>query len=162
MSKAQNFSKNEKITFDDVLAIIDNVCEDKIRSIISAADGNIHELARKLYTNKFGDVVFYPWSHKPFNEYDPESYCTGLEIEATFYFNSDEIENLKLNGTRFVTIWLLENGTVQKIRIDGGEFWHDGQSDKTIYINRLKEHYETNPELFEASEFFEADNQKGV
>ena len=96
MSKAQNFSKNEKITFDDVLAIIDNVCEDKIRSIISTADGSIHELARKLYTNKFGDVVFYPWSHKPFNEYDPESYCTGLEIEATFYFNPDEIKNLKL------------------------------------------------------------------
>ena len=48
MSKAQNFSKNEKITFDDVLAIIDNVCEDKIRSIISTADGSIHELARKL------------------------------------------------------------------------------------------------------------------
>ena len=85
-----------------------------------------------------------------------------MEIEATFYFNSDEIENLKLNGTRFVTIWLLENGTVQKIRIDGGEFWHDGQSDKTIYINRLKEHYETNPELFEASDFFEVDNQKGA
>ena len=77
-------------------------------------------------------------------------------------FNSDEIENLKLNGTRFVTIWLLENGTVQKIRIDGGGFWHDGQSDKTIYINRLKEHYETNPELFEASDFFEVDNQKGA
>lgn len=162
MSKAQNFSKKEKTKFDDVLAIIDNIGEEKIRSIISTSDGSIHEIARQLYTNKFSELVFYPWSHKPFNEYDPESYCTGLEIEATFYFNSDEIENLRVNGTRYVTIWLLENGTVQKIRIDGGELWRDGQPDETLYINKLKERYETNPELFAVSDFFEVDNQKGA
>ena len=43
MNKIQYFSEEKKVTFDDVLAIIDNVCEDKIRSIISVSDGIIYK-----------------------------------------------------------------------------------------------------------------------
>ena len=122
MNKIQYFSEEKKVTFDDVLAIIDNVCEDKIRSIISASDGNIHEIARQLYANKFGSIAFYPWSENGFNQDDPATYCTGLEIETTFYFNEGEIDGIKLNGSRLVTIWASETGFIHRIQMDGGEF----------------------------------------
>lgn len=162
MNKIKDISEEKKVTFDDVLAIIDNVCEDKIRSIISASDGNIHEIARQLYANKFGDLVFYPWSENGFNQDDPATYCTGLEIETTFYFNAGEIEDIKLNGTRLVTMWVSESGFLHNIRIGGGVLFSGDYPDLSLYIPKLKARFEGNPELFVASDFLEIDSQRGA
>ena len=162
MNKIKDFSDEKKVTFDDVLAIIDNVCEDKIRSIISASDGNIHEIARQLYANKFGSIAFYPWSENGFNQDDPATYCTGLEIETTFYFNEGEIDGIKLNGSRLVTIWMSETGFIHRIQMDGGEFVSLGHPNSPLYISKLKERYKANPDLFVASDFLEIDSQRGA
>lgn len=162
MCKNQVFSEEKQVTFDDVLAIIDNVCKAKVRSIISASDGNIHEIARQLYANKFGDLVFYPWCEKRFNEDDPATYCTGLEIETTFFFNAGEIDDIKVNGSRLVTMWVSKSGLIHGIRMEGGEFFFVGHPDSPLYVSKLKERYKANPELFAVSDFLEIDNKRGV
>ena len=43
MCKNQVLLEDKQVTFDDTKAIIDNVCEDKIRSIISVSDGIIYK-----------------------------------------------------------------------------------------------------------------------
>ena len=43
MCENQVLSEDKQVTFDEAKAIIDNVCEDKIRSIISVSDGIIYK-----------------------------------------------------------------------------------------------------------------------
>ncbi len=155
MNKIQDFSEKKQVTFDDVLKLIDTVCEDKIRSIISASGGDIPEIARDFYANNFGDIVFYPWSRVGFDEDDPETYCDGLEIEATFFFNADDIDGIKMNGTRLVTIWVTEGGFLEDLKLDGGKLYLKGRSNTYLDISRLKEQYAKNPELFVVSDYIE-------
>lgn len=172
MHKIKIFSEEKQSTFDDVITIIDTVCEEKIRSIISTYDGSFQDLVIRLYSERFGELEFFPWSENYFDQNDPDTYCTGIQISATFFFCAGEIDGITVGGHRYVTLCLSGSHSISKLRMDGGLLHIKGpanfsntsmeySSGKSFYIDVLQSRYDENPEDFNVSDYFEVDNQKG-
>ena len=172
MNKIKIFSEEKQSTFDDVITIIDTVCEEKIRSIVSTYDGSFQDLVIRLYSKRFGDLEFFPWSENYFDQNNPNTYCTGMEIYASFFFRAGEIDGLSVGGYRNVSLRLSGSHSISNLRMDGGllhikrpvnfsSISMGYSSGESVYIDVLQRRYDENPEKFNASDYFEVYNQKG-
>ena len=143
---------DENVTFDDVLNIIYDECYKKVCNIIVTTEGDFYKMARQLYANGFGNLEFYPWSVEDFDPDDPSTYCTGIDFDATFHFNPDRIDGIKMDGTLSLTVQALEGGIPYNIEFICGDFSQPKGSD--ISFTELKKKYKRNPELFKVTDYF--------